>query len=271
MASIQRSGRDGGLRHGARHSDPEVSAVPITPRVMTPDDVVPRLVALGVPLAPAGEVAGAYPEQRITDALDALEELDARRRVLDPVGWVDAAIKQRWDLSGLLAQRREREQRLDILDRDRQHRNEAFDAYPRWRDVADRWDAAISAALDDEQLARALRALTGPVDGLGRGSVPVSRAELIAWAVEVHVRNPGTPLVESLAEDLEHGPSPAPPHPWPLPEPPETTADQQDVASLSSRIGATLGAEPDTATYLEPARHVAVPHRTVRFGEDLER
>lgn len=260
------------VRPDVRQGRRETPAVPRIQRVTTPDDVVPRLVALGVPLDRADELARGYDEQRICDALDALEELDTKRRVLDPVGWVDAAIKQRWDVSGLLVERRQRERRLDVQDGDRQHRAEALEAYPEWRAVADRWDAAISAALDDEQLGRALAALTGPVVGVGRRSVPVARAELIAWAVDVHDCDPGASLGEALAEDLERGLTPAPARAWPLPEPPAVAAAETgDVASLSSRIGAVLRAQTGLAHEVQPAMEVAVPHRAARFGQDLER
>lgn len=253
-------------------ADDDVRMVPQIRPAVTPQDVVPRLVGLGVALDAAQRVARAHPEQRIADALDALEELDATRRVLNPIVWVDAAVSQQWDLTDILARRREREHRLAAIGADRQQREEARDAHPTWRAIAERWDAAISSALDDEQLDHAVDALTEPVAGIGRCSVPVARADLIAWAVEVHEGDPATPLADALTADLERGPTRAAPRVWPLPEPPDVTTDRPcDVPSLSSRIGAKLGADLDAAPDLEPPRDVAVAHRTLRFGTDLER
>lgn len=126
--------RRSGVADGTSNRPPERRVVPAgPPQTVTPDDVVPRLVELGVSVAAAEPVARAYPEQRITDALDALDELDSTRRVVDPIGWVDAAIKQRWDLTGLLGQRRAREQRLDTLDTQRRQRETAREPFPAWR------------------------------------------------------------------------------------------------------------------------------------------
>ena len=236
-------------------------------QVLTPEDVVPRLVGLGVPPDRAQRLAYHHGEWRIADALDALEVLDADRRILDPVGWVDAAVQQRWDLTAVLAERREREQRLSAIDAERQRRETADAAYPAWRAIADRWDTAVSAALDDEQLGRAIDLLTTDVPGLGRRSVPIVRAELIAWAVDVHERNQSVPLAHALAEDLAEGPQPPAPHDWPLPEPPAVRDD--DVRPLAGRLAGAIGEDLDRG--LDAAVAIPVPQRTVRFGEDFER
>ena len=64
------------------------------------------------------------------------------------------------------------------------------------------WRGAISAALDDRQLATAVERITTPVAGLGRRSVPIVRAQLVAWAVTAHRGAPTRLLVEALADDL---------------------------------------------------------------------
>lgn len=61
------------------------------PRPVTPHDAVPRLIGLGLPVAAAQRLVEEYAEQRVIDALDALDEVDADRRILDPVGWVAPA------------------------------------------------------------------------------------------------------------------------------------------------------------------------------------
>lgn len=240
------------------------------PRPVTPDDAVPRLIGLGLPVAAAQQLVEEYAEQRVIDALDALDELDADRRVLDPVGWVDAAVKQRWDLTSVLAQRREREQRVAALDGDRQQRDAARAAYPAWRATADRWDTAISAALDDDQLSRAVDELTDDVPSVGRRSVPIVRAELITWAVEVHGRDPSQPLAAALTGALDRGPRPGPGREWPLPEPPAPAAGG-DVSSLTDRIARVIGTDLGTGRLPSPALEVAVPQRAISADEGLWR
>jgi len=262
MNSTTVNGRASSIEEGDRAG----ADARLVQQVLRPDDVVPRLVGLGVPPDRAQRLADHHGERRIADALDALEILDAQRRILDPVGWVDAAVQQRWDLTTVLAERREREQPLGAIDAERQRRNTADASYPAWRAIADRWDMAVSAALNDEQLGRAIDLLTSEVPGLGRRSVPIVRAELIAWAVDVHERNHSVPLADALAEDLAEGPQPRPPHDWPLPEPPAT---RNDVRSLVDRVGEAIGEELGRG--LDAAVAISVPQRTVRFGEDLER
>lgn len=237
------------------------------PRALTPQDVVPRLIGLGVPAERAQRLAEHYGERRIADALDALEVLDAQRRILDPVGWVDAAVQQQWDLTDVLTERRERDRRLGAIDADRHHRETADAAYPAWRAIADRWDRAVSAALDDDQLARAIDLVTTDVPGLDRRSAPIVRAELIAWAVDVHLRDHSVPLADALTDDLASGPQRPTPQEWPLPEPP--AVPDEDVRPLMRRVAKAIGEELGRGRSAAVA--VSVPQRTVRVGEDLER
>ena len=250
--------------------------VDATPRVVqriqgttTPGHVVPRLVGMGMPVDEAMQLADQHGEQRIIDALDAVEELGDTSRIMNPVGWVRAAVRWEWDLTGVLAARREKERRLAALDAARSEREEARNAYPAWRAISERWDRAISAALDDGQLERAIANVTGPVPGVGRHSIPVTRAQLIAWAVDAHGRPPHEPLAKTLAEDLDRGPRQHREPRWPLPEPPSPPDD--GVRSLSSRITDVLTHDRDPTPETAPVIEVAVPHRTVRFGQDLER
>lgn len=64
------------------------------------------------------------------------------------------------------------------------------------------WAAAISAALDDDQLATAVARLSPPVPGIGRRSACVARGDLIAWAVAAHRRRPDQPLQHALTAAL---------------------------------------------------------------------
>ena len=232
-------------------------------RRLTPDDVTPRLVGLGMGVETARDLAAAHPEARIADALDAIEELAARRSVADPVRWVQAAVTERWDVSGLLTKRRANEHRLASLDSERQAREQARDGYPDRRATADRWETAISGALDAQQLARAIDAVTAPVPGIGRRSAAVVRAELVAWAIDVHARQPEQPLHAALAADLEARPAPARPCAWPLPEPPTPDRDRGHPAALTDRLAALIDAAPELAEDLAPVLERGAPGRRV--------
>ena len=75
----------------------------------------------------------------------------------------------------------------------------------RWQQhlvAASRWRAAVSTALDDRLLATAVDRVTTPVAGLDRRSVPVARAQLVAWAAAVHRTVPQRPLGDALTDDL---------------------------------------------------------------------
>lgn len=240
---------------------------------VTPDDVVPRMVALGVPIGAADELAEAYPESRIVDALDAVEEIHKRGPVRNPLAWVDAAIRHHWDLTSILGPRRAREARIAARHTETAARDAAIDAYPEHRAISERWGTALAAALDDDQLGRAIEAVSMPVAGIGRSSIPVVRADLLAWTVEVHQRHPGVPLASALAADLDRGPDPVVMPGWPLPEPPpaprESFAD--DPPSLSDRITHVLSNEVevdrDISRTVEPAGH----ERVLRHGGELGR
>lgn len=127
----------------------------------------------------------------------------------------------------------------------RQLKRTAVEAQQRHRQRSDGWCSAISDALDDEQLTRALDRVTTTVPGLERRSVPTARAQLIAWAVDVHRRDPDTPLEEGLGASLRNG---ARPHLEPevgeLPEPPASS----HPPDLSDRVAAHLPRVDDRVT-----------------------
>lgn len=236
------------------------------PDPVTPEDAVPRLVGVGVDVRAAKELVEQYGRTRVIDALDALDELDAERRILDPVGWVEAAVEHRWNLSAVLAARRERDQRLARTEADQQRRAAADDALPSWRAVAEGWAAAVSAALDDDQLERAIEQVTDEVPGLGRRSTPVARAQLVAWAVDVQERAGGRQFADALREDLDRGGRASAIRDWPLPEPPDTSSAEAEP--LAERIAAVIEPSPELDV---PQLHVGVEplHRTVRIAEEL--
>lgn len=117
-------------------------------------------------------------------------------------------------------------------------------------ELAARWVAVVSGALDDDQLLAALEAVTRRLHELVRGSVPAVRAQLLAWAVTAHRRAPDVALPDALAaalaSDEEHHPAALDGR---LPEPPEGP----DGPDLSARIAATLPRLRDAAGTSEPS------------------
>lgn len=73
------------------------------------------------------------------------------------------------------------------------------------RQLAVCWSFAVSAALDDDQLATALRTATTTTATrpFGTSLVPIARAQLLAWAVAVRQDHPDVPLDEALTADLD--------------------------------------------------------------------
>jgi hypothetical protein len=164
-------------------------------------EALQRLAALGVTPTAAQELVAEHGTQRVVDALDAVATLDDGEVRLR-AGWVLSAVRESWDLGELLAERRTAEARLARWEAERAARDREI---ARWRSrgsVMGEWRGAISAALDDSQLATAVARITTPVAGLGRRSVPIVRTQLLAWAVTAHREAPTRPLNEVLTDDL---------------------------------------------------------------------
>jgi hypothetical protein len=66
-----------------------------------------RLERLGVARRVVDDLVGRYPHERIQDALDAAELRGAR----NAAGWLVTALRDSWDLSGMLAEHRAHEAR----------------------------------------------------------------------------------------------------------------------------------------------------------------
>jgi hypothetical protein len=204
-----------------------------------------RLVALGVAEPTAQALLRRYGTDRVVDALDACDLLgdgQVRRRAV----WVVAAIRQGWDLEDLLVERRQLRARYARWERERAERDREADRWRARESVTGAWRAAISAALDDRQLSSAIEQVTTPVAGLDRRSVPVVRAQLLAWAVEAHRAAPDVPLGEALADSLatETGPVAGDALAGGLPAPPLDTELADD---LTSRLTHVLAERPDLA------------------------
>lgn len=249
-------------RHAKRPNGPTVIQ-----RRPSNGELVDRLHSRGVARPAAEELVAEHPARRVVDALDALDEID-EGRVRSPAGWLVSAIRGNWDLTDVLADRRQSEARLARWEREQLERDDAdLKARQRWA-RSEAWYAAISDALDEDQLETAIECVTTPVSGLGRRSVPLARAQLVAWAVDVQRREPDAPFHKALAADLEGEPHPvltmrgAPPRP-PCAAP--------DAADLSGRIEAVLDRRPDLERPPVEERGLVPPRRTARFGLDLER
>ena len=226
-----------------------------------------RLVALGVASSTARALVSEYGSGRVLDALDAVDTLgdgEVRRRA----GWVVAAIRQGWDLADLLAERRTVEARYARWERERAARDREAGRWEARQAVAGRWRGAISSALDDRQLASAVERATSPMAGLGRRSVPVVAAQLLAWAVAAHRRNPDRPLDELLAADLDRPDRSSVPDrlEGPLPPPPAATDARDD---LTARLTGLLARRPELARPGVPDREGSPEGRVRRVGEGV--
>ena len=207
-------------------------------------DLIGRLAAVGVSGEVAASLVVAHPPQQIADAVEAVVGQATR----NPAGWVIRAVRERWDLSERLAV-----QRAAAARRQRETQQAAADAEARCaeqrrRRRADSWCAAISSALDDAQLAEAVAKFTAPVAGLGRRSVPLARAQLLAWAVTVVGAAGLHPLPQALGDALASGAAGRPVElsaredlPDPPPHPPP-------AIDLNARLGVLLSAEDAPAT-----------------------
>jgi hypothetical protein len=251
-----------------------VRADPATarPTGLRPPDKAPspqqRLVALGVAEPTARALIEQHGQARVVDALDAVDTLgdgEVRRRA----GWVVSAIRQGWDLEGLLAERRQLEARYARWERERAERDRAT---ARWRareSTVAGWRAALSAALDDRQLPVAVDRVTTPVAGLGRRSLPVVRAQLLAWAVTRHLAAPDRPLWDVLADDLvgPHQTVAAPAFDGPLPPVPGTAREPQD--DLTDRLTRLLARRPDLSQPGTRTHERAEVDRSRALGEGV--
>lgn len=182
-----------------------------------------RLLAAGVDPAVADRLLAAHPAARVAAVLDAA----ARRDLAAPAGWVVATITRRPHRDSPAASYPERQGRRWAVTRE---------ATAEDRRRAARWHAAVSAALDDRQLATAIARVTTPTPGIDRRSVPVVRAQLIAWAVASRHRHPDLDLPAALAAALA---GEAAPVAGGRPLPPAPTVDP-GAADLTDRIARLL-------------------------------
>jgi hypothetical protein len=207
-----------------------------------------RLEHLGVAGHVADDLVGRYPHDRIRDAVDAAELRGAR----NTAGWVVTALRDGWDLSGMLAEHRAQQARQEREAQQAADGQAATEVEQQRRDRAVGWSSAVSAALDDDQLATAIAKVTTPLAGLQRSSVPLAHAQLVAWAADVHRRAPDVPLEAALDGSLRNGARPClDTDGTALPEPP-ASGDQPD---LTARIAEHLQATGDREPAMRGATH----------------
>jgi hypothetical protein len=130
-----------------------------------------RLVALGVAEPTARALLYQHGWARVVDALDAVDTLgdgEVRRRA----GWVVSAVRQGWDLEGLLAERRQLEARYARWEREHAERDRAA---ARWcAGQSRRWGVVLGHELGEALLGGppcrvAGRAAASPFAGVGVG------------------------------------------------------------------------------------------------------
>jgi DNA-binding transcriptional ArsR family regulator len=195
------------------------------------ESLVDRLQAIGVSENVAAALVAGHASEQIADALEATAGQPDLRNA---AGWVVRAVRDGWDLSRGLAEQRAGEQRRHAEAARAAAAAAARNAEAEQRERADGWADAVSAALGDDDLRRALKQVTTPAAGLGRPSVPLARAQLVAWAVKASQQAGDRPLPDALSAALTGA------HAAPLamvdealPEPP---AYPSPTAGLNERI-----------------------------------
>ena len=192
-----------------------------------------RLLDLGVAPAVADDVLAEHASERVREVLDAVTAQSVR----SPAGWVVKALRDGWDVRQHVAEQRRAREREQRAADEAAAALEAADVAREQQRRADRWAAAVSAALDDDALLHALRHVTTSLPGLERRSVPIARAQLITWAVAAHEASPDRRLDQALAAALADASGPVALSSGDLPPPPAATAGPAD---LSARISALL-------------------------------
>jgi hypothetical protein len=192
-------------------------------------DLLRRLARLSVERPVAEALVAEHPAELVAAAVRAAGRDDVRH----PAGFAVSALREGWDLSAELA-----DERAEQARRRRAAERAAAEQHARAeteheRMHADGWAAAVSAALDDTGLATAVERVTAPVAGVGRRSLPVTRAQLLAWAAAAAGRHPHLLVSAALRHDLAVGARAAEPAPLPAPPAPERAAPD-----LSHRLAA---------------------------------
>lgn len=192
---------------------------------------------MGVAAAVASELVTNNQPDRLRDAIRAAGTGGVR----NPAAWVVRALRDGWEFEGRLAGVRAEQTHQHRRDREIRDARAAEQLQREDRRRAAGWSAAISAALDDNALGRAIAAVTRPPTGLQRLPVPLAHAQLLAWAIEAHQRAPDQPLQAALRVALASDSVPTAAQlsdEWP--EPPHASADHAGTTDLTTRIASRL-------------------------------
>lgn len=225
-------------------------------------ELLRRLTDLGMGEVAAAQLVLASPGSVLARAIDAFELIRDGSPV-DAGTWITAAVDDPGRIESVLERRRGWDawhrmhlswQAADVARAEQERRSRA-------------WGVAISEALDDQQLLRAVEQVTAPIGVLGRRSRPIARAQLLAWAVAAHAARPEVPLSVALKADLaDEGTTPDLLDEG-LPEPPADTAGRDDLderlaAAIDqlAEVGIELSPDPTPAPEPAPAR---APERTL--------
>ncbi len=183
------------------------------------------LTALGMAPAVAAQLLDRHGAERVADAVAAV----GRREVRNPPGWVVRALRDGWELPSVAAKRdAPAAQRHQAAEAPRQRADDDDAARAR----SDGWAAAVSAALPDDLLARAVQAVTSAPAGMARRSVPLARAQLVQWAAWV-VGGRGGAVGPALRAALDAGLHQPGPSTVELPAPP---APELPAIDLTTRL-----------------------------------
>ncbi len=197
-----------------------------------PRQLLRRLTHFDMAEPQAAELILGHPNHLVARALDAVDVL-GHERITDVPAWIIAAVNDPATVDAVL----ERHRGWDSWHRLRQSWDEADAAHAEQQRRSRGWGAAVSSALDDQQLARAVEVVTRPVGAIGRRSPPVARAQLLAWAVAVNAHTPKAVLGEALVADLDGTPTPPDSLDHGLPEPPAGDRSKDD---LSARLATAI-------------------------------
>ncbi|MBW3579259.1 MAG: hypothetical protein KY462_16300 [Actinobacteria bacterium] len=230
-------------------------------------ELLRRLTDLGMGEVAAAQLVLTSPDRVLARAIDAFE-LTADDAPVDARRWIAAAVEDPERIEDVLERRRG----WDAWRR--MHRSwEAADADRAEQERRSHgWGAAISEALDDRKFLRAVERVSEPIRVLGRRSLRVARAQLLAWAVAVHGAQPDVPLAVALAADLAGEGTTPDRLDGGLPEPParvdgRDNLDERLAASIDqlAEVEHELPPEPTPAPVPSTAR---TPERTIERSLD---
>lgn len=213
-----------------------------------PSSSTDELWRLGVDAETAAALVAAHGGQRVAAVVAAAH----RRRPRNPAGWAIAALKGGWEL-------RPPDPPEPTGPGDAVWPEPAIQPNPaqdeaeaargrRWQ----AWDSAVSAALDDDTLARAVELACPPTAGMRRVA-PAVQAAVIRWSAAAYRRAENADLAAALSGALAEGwRDPDGPAPGELPAPPPVVAAMP--APLRARLECLVtGLDPPSCGRHPPA------------------